>query len=103
VPTPFSAKVCETFDADAILEATEAMERLRAEAARRETDARDRHERALVAAARKPYDDALREVDENADDEQRRAEAEIRRELAAQEAAERRAEAAAIARALRRP
>jgi len=64
--------MCETFDADAI----EAVERLRAEAARREADARDHHERALAAAARKPYDDALRELDANAADEQRRAEAE---------------------------
>jgi hypothetical protein len=61
-PSTFTLKVCETFDANAILEATAAMERLRAEAARREADARDRHERALTAAARKPYDDALREV-----------------------------------------
>jgi hypothetical protein len=103
VPSPFSLEVYETFDADAVLEATEAMERLRAEAARREADARDRHERELAAAARKPYDDALREVDENAADEQRRAEAEMRRELAEQESAERRAQAAAVARALRRP
>jgi hypothetical protein len=65
-PSPFTVDVCETFDADAVLEATEAMERLRAEAARREADARERHERALTAAARKPYDDALREVDQNA-------------------------------------
>jgi len=102
-PSPFSVKVCETFDADAMLEATEAMERLRAEAARREADARDRHERALAAAARKPYDDALREVDEEAAAEQRRAEAQMRRELAEQEAAERRVQASAVARALRRP
>jgi hypothetical protein len=103
LPSPFSLEVREIFDADAVLEATEAMECLRAEAARREADARDRRERALAAAARKPYDDALREVDENAADEQRHLEAEMRRELAAQEAAERRAQASAVARALRRP
>jgi hypothetical protein len=103
LPSPFSVTAFESFDAEAMLEATEAMERLRTEAAQREADARDRHERALAAAARKPYDDALRDVDENAADEQRRTEAEMRTELAAQEAAERRAQASAVARALRRP
>jgi hypothetical protein len=79
------------------------MERLRAEAAEREARARERHAERVAAAARKPYDDALRAVEAAAEAEQRRAEEHMRRELAAQEAAERRAQASAVARALRRP
>jgi len=57
----------------------------------------------MAVSARKPYDDGLREVEENGAAEQRRAEAAMRRELADQDAAERRAQASAVARALRRP
>jgi hypothetical protein len=102
-PSPFTVTVRETFDGEAILEATEAMERLRTEAAELETRARQRHEQALAAAARKPYDDALRALDERAGEEQQRAEADMRRQLEEHEAAERRAQASAVARALRRP
>jgi hypothetical protein len=101
--SPFRVTVVETLDAEAVLEATAAMERLRTDAAEREDRARERHAEAVAAAARKPYDDALRAVDEGAAAEQRRAEAAMRRELAEQEAAERRAQASAVARALRRP
>ena len=65
--------------------------------------AHERHLEAVAAAARKPYDDALRRVDDDAAAAQRRAEAQMREELAREEAAERRAQAAAVARALRRP
>lgn len=103
LPSPFTVTVRETFDGDAILEATEAMERLRTEAAELETHARRQHEQALATAQRKPYDDALRALDQAAGEEQRRAEAEMRRKLAEEEEAERRAQATAVARALRRP
>ena len=102
-PSPFTVTVREIFDGDAILDATEAMERLRTEAADLESRARQQHEQALAAAARKPYDDALRALDEAAGEEQQRAEAEMRRELAEHDEAERRAQASAVARALRRP
>jgi hypothetical protein len=102
-PSPFSAKRVQRLDADDVVEATAAMERLRSEAADLEAKARERHAEAVAAAERKPYEDALREVDETAAAEQRRAEAQMRRELAEQEAAERRAQASAVARALRRP
>jgi hypothetical protein len=102
-PSPFSAKRSRRLDAEDVVEATSAMERLRTEAAELEAKARERHAEALAAAERKPYDDALREVDRAAAAEQRRAEAQMRRELAEQEAAERRAQASAVARALRRP
>jgi hypothetical protein len=100
-PSPCRAAVVETFAAEAILEATAAMERVRGEAAEREARAHERHLEAVAAAARKPYDDALRRVDDAAA-AQRHAEAQMRDELAREEAAERRAEAAAVARALRR-
>ena len=69
----------------------------------REDDARQRHLDEAAAAERKPLDDALRAVDESAAAEQRQAEKRMLQELAEQEAAEREAQAAAIARALRRP
>jgi hypothetical protein len=102
-PSPFASEVVRRLDAEAIGDAASAMEALRADAAEREAAARDRHLEGVAAAAREPYDDALRAVDENADAEQRRAEARMRRDAAEQEAAERRAQAAAVARALRRP
>jgi hypothetical protein len=102
-PSPYKLEVVARFEAEAVVEATAAMERLRGEAAEREARARERHAAAVAAAARKPYDDAIREVEEAAEAHQRRAEAQMRRELAEQEAAERRAQASAVARALRRP
>ena len=76
------------------------MEALRQEAAALETRAYER-DRDTVAAAVKP-DDAIRALDPAADDHQRRAELQMLREVAAEEAAERRAQASAVARALRR-
>jgi hypothetical protein len=102
-PSPYTATVVETFAAEAVVAATAAMERVRADAAEREARGHERHLEAVAAAARRPYDDALRRVDDDAAAAQRRAEAEMRHELAREEAAERRAEAAAVARALRRP
>jgi len=102
-PSPYRAAVLETFAAEAVLDATAVMERVRGEAAEREAQAYERHLEAVAAAARKPYDDALRRVDDDAAAAQRRAEAQMRQDLAREEAAERRAQAAAVARALRRP
>lgn len=99
----FSRSVIRTVDADAIADAAIAMEALREEAARKEEGAREQYLDEAAAAARKPVDDALRAVDEAAAVEQRRAEQRMLSELAAQESAERHAQAAAIARALRRP
>ena len=101
-PSPYRAAVVETFAAEAVLEATAAMERVRGEAAEREARAHERHLEAVAAVTCKPYDDALRRVDDDAAAAQRHAEAQMRDELAREEAAERRAEAAAVARALRR-
>jgi hypothetical protein len=102
-PSPFTLTVKQRLDPDAVGDAAVAMEALREEAAALEARAHERHLEAVAAAARKPYDDALRAVDEAAAEHQRHAETQMRRELAEQEAAERRAQAAAVARALRRP
>src|SRR4051794_28762655 len=102
-PSPFSRRRIKQVDAEAIVEATAAMDALRDEAGEFEAEARERYLDAEAAADRKPYEDALREVDESAAAEQRQAEAKMLRELAEQEAAERRAQASAVARALRRP
>lgn len=102
-PSPFSVKRVQRVDAEDVVEATTAMEGLRTHAAELEAKERERHAEAVAAAERKPYEDALREVEESAAAEQRRAEAQMRRELAAQETTERRAQASAVARALRRP
>jgi hypothetical protein len=102
-PSPFTMSVRRRLDADAVGDAAVAMEALREEAAELEARAYERHLEAVAAAARKPYDDALRAVEDATAAHARRAEADMRRELAEQEAAERRSQAAAVARALRRP
>jgi hypothetical protein len=99
----FARAVTRTVDAEAITDAAIAMEALREEAVRKEDGARKQYLDELAAAERKPLDDALRAVDEAAAAEQRRAEEQMLAELAAQEAADRQAQAAAIARSLRRP
>jgi hypothetical protein len=103
VASAFSKVVTRSLDADAIADAATAMETLRDQAARQEDAARQRYVDKAAAAERKPLDDALRAVDESAAAEQRQAEKRMLQELAEQEAAEREAQAAAIARALRRP
>jgi hypothetical protein len=102
-PSPFAMSVKRRLDPDAVGDAAVAMEALRDEAAEFEGGAHEAYLEAVAAAARKPLDDALREVEKAADEHRRHAEAEMRRELAEQDAAERRAQAAAVARALRRP
>jgi hypothetical protein len=80
------------------------MEALRAEAAELEANAYERHLAALAALAasgRRP-DDAQHAVQETAEDHRRRLEAQLNHEVAEEAAAERRAQADAVARALRR-
>lgn len=101
-PSPISAEVVRRIGADDIAEAAAAMEALRERAADLETRAREEHLEAISAAERRVQDEALHHVDAAASEYQRQAEARMRRELAAEEAAERRAQAAAVARALRR-
>ena len=102
-PSPFSRSVVRRIDADDMEAAAEAMEKLREEAAERERRARERHERADVAAANRAHDEKLDEIDREAAVELAAREQQLRREFAEQDAAERRAQAEAVARALRRP
>ena len=93
-PSPYTVTVKQRLDPDATADAAVAMEALRDETAEREPRAHERHLEAATAPARRPYDDALRAVDHDAAQEQRRAEVEMYREPAKQEAAQRRAHAA---------
>ena len=109
-PSPFTLTVKRRLDPDALEDAAVAMQALHEEAAELEARAHERHLATVATAARKPYHDALRAVDDAlrgvepaGDEHQRHAEIEMRHELAEEHAAERRAQAAAVARALRRP
>jgi hypothetical protein len=98
--SPFTLTAKRRLDPDEVDDAATAMEVLRQEAADLETRAYERY-RDTVSAAVRP-DDAVRALDPAADDHQRRAEVQMLREVAAEDAAERRAQASAVARALRR-
>ena len=83
--------------------AAEAMERLRERASERELRARLEHDEAIAATQRRAQDEALAEVDQAAAEYEQARERDLRHELAIEEAAERRAQAEALARALRKP
>jgi hypothetical protein len=102
-PTPYSRKVVRRLEADDVATAAEAMEELRAEASDLEFKARQDHSANLAEAERRAHEETLRGIDEEADAYQRAADERAQRELAEQDAAEREAQAAALARALRRP
>ncbi len=101
-PSPLSAEVVRRLDPDDVAGAASAMEQLRERATAMETRAREQYLEALTAAERRAHEEALRDVDAAADEHRRQAEEKMRRDLAADEAAERQAQAAAVARALRR-
>ena len=102
-PSPYSQRLHEHVDGGDPAAATEAMERLREHVRHLEAQARADHAASLAAAERRRHDEALHRLDVDADAELRRREAEMRREIEAGDAAERRSEADAVARALRRP
>ena len=102
-PSTFSRLVVRRLNAEDMEGAAEAMEELRDEAAACECRARARHEQADVEAANHAHEEQLREIDSEAAAELAARERQLRREFAEQEAAERRALAEAVARALRRP
>ncbi len=101
-PSPLSSEVVRRLDADDVAGAASAMEQLRERATAMETRACEQYLDARSAAERRAHDEALRHVDAAADEHHRQAEEQMRHDLAAEEAAERRAQAAAVARALRR-
>lgn len=101
-PSPYSLQVVRRLSAEDQEAAAEAMEELRAEAWRRELEARRRHEQDQVDAEQAAHDMTMQEIDERAAAEVAARDEELRRELAAQEEAEQKAQAEALARALRR-
>jgi hypothetical protein len=102
-PSPFSRLVVRRLSGEDMERAADAMEQLRDEAADRELRARERHELADVEAANRASDERLGEIDREAAAELEARERRLRREFAEREAAERRAQAEALARALLRP
>ena len=102
-PSPFSRLIVRRLNAEDIEAAAEAMQQLRDEAAERERQARERHELDRVRADGRAYDEQLSAIDDQAAAELAAREQRLRREFAEQEAAERRMQAEAVARAIRRP
>ena len=101
-PSPFSRLAVRRLDAEDVEGAAEAMEHVRGEAAEREWRARERHERADMDAASRVCDERLSEIDSDAAADLAAREQQLRHEFAEQEAVERRAQAEAVAQALRR-
>ena len=102
-PSPYSSQVVRRIDADHVAAAAEAMEELRAEASELELRAQQRYEDEHEQAERLAHEQVLHEIDEAAAAELRAEEERLDRELAQQEATERKAQAEAVAKALRRP
>ena len=101
-PSPLSMEAVQRIDPDRMDEAAGAMEALHDRAGAMEARAREEYLQTQSAEERRVHDEALRRIDRSAEEHQRRAEERMRQELAAEEDAERRAQAAALARALRR-
>jgi hypothetical protein len=102
-PSPYSLEKARRLEASDIEAAANAMEQLRERVAEREERTRSHYEQARLRAERVAYERALQAVDAGAERELRARERALTEELARQEAAERRAQAEALARALRRP
>jgi hypothetical protein len=102
-PRRLRSHVVESIDAAAIADAAQAMEALRKACEDRELAARQALFDAQLLGERQADDEALAAVDTAAARAQREADEQMRREVEAQDAAERRAQAAALAEALRRP
>jgi hypothetical protein len=102
-PRRLRSEVMRRVDAAAIADAAEAMEELRRACEERELAARQAVADARLHGERAADDAALAAVDAAAAEMQRLAEEQMRREVQAQDAAERRAQAVALAEALRRP
>jgi hypothetical protein len=102
-PSPFSWRPVSKVDPEDVEAAAEAMQILRAEASERERNAQDGHTQRLLESERRAQEARLAEIDRELEQTVRAGEERARRELAEQEAADRRAQADAVARALRRP
>ncbi len=102
-PSPFTRSSVRRISADDMVAAAEAMERLRADAARQEDASREKHADSERSAERLEHEQRLKKIDAEANALLRARLAEVARESAEQDAAEQAAQAQALARALRRP
>jgi flagellar biosynthesis GTPase FlhF len=102
-PSPFSRTLVRRVDAEDVEAAAEAMEALRAEASELERQAQERRMRDQVESERRQHEARLAEIERATASAIKAGEEQARRELAEQQAADRRAQADAVAQALRRP
>jgi hypothetical protein len=101
-PSPYTLTHEQTFDADSLAAAADAMEQLRAKAAGREEASRAAHQRKLLLDERRAHERRLHDVEAETATYAAEREAELRRRDEERFAAEREAQAEALARALRR-
>jgi hypothetical protein len=101
--SPYSRQLVSRIDGEDVEAAAEAMEALRAEASEREAQARERYHHEQAEAEQAAHELTLKEIDDAAAADIAAGEEQARRELAAQEEAEQKAQAEALARALRSP
>ena len=102
-PARYDERTAQRLDPEDVEAVAEAMEALREEAAEREAQAREAWHAQAAEADRLRHAQALRAIDAAGRAELDRRDAQLRREVAEQERAERRAQARAVAEALRRP
>jgi hypothetical protein len=102
-PSPFSRKRLRQLDPDDVAGAAEAMEAVRARASEREQAARERHTQRQLESEWRRHEARLAAIDRELEQAVEAGEEQARREVADQEAADRRAQAEAVARSLRRP
>jgi hypothetical protein len=102
-PSPFSRQPTRRVDTEDVAAAAEAMEVLRTDAAELEVQAKRRHELQQAEDDQRRHEARLTEIERATASAIQVAEERIRRELAEQQASDRRAQADAVARALRRP
>ena len=101
-PSPYRWEVTRRLDADDIAAAAEAMEALRDEASELELTAEQSWRQAQTGAERRAHEQRLADIDREAQADAQARDAALRREMDAQEAADRRAQAEGVASALRR-
>ena len=102
-PSPFTREVLEVVDAEEVERAATAIIEARVLAADRELAAQRRHSDDELSAEQREHEQALQAIDRAAAADLAAREAAMRREFAAEQDAERRAQAEALARALRQP
>ena len=102
-PSPFTREVLQCIDGEEVERAASAMEKARALAAERELAARQRLVDEELRAEQRSHDRTMKAIDDAAAADLKSREAAVEREFHAQQEVERRAQAEALAKALRRP